>query len=115
MTNINEYLNLLIDLVPFLIYGAVLLKVWGSWRQVKTSPDEVRRNRMVAVLILLSVVVVCFLAGSAYTYIAYGKSYLSIRVFQLFVVGNCAVYWLLLDILTKDSVPEQGQSRESTG
>lgn len=115
MIELNKLFNVLVDVLPFLLYGAVLAKVWGSWRIVKQSADEVRRCRMGAVLILLIVVVACFLAGSAYTLVAYGKSYLAIRVFQLFVVGNVVVYWLLLDILTKDSVPGKEQTRESTG
>lgn len=115
MTDINSMINFGVDLTPFLIYSAVLWKVWSSWRLVKRGADLARRHRMAAVLGLLGLVVACFLAANAYALAFYGKTYLSIRMFQLFLAGNCAVYWLVLDILTKDSVPEQGQPRESAG
>lgn len=108
-------INMTIDSVPFLIYGAVLLKVLQSWKKVKVAADPTRRHRMASVLLLLSVVVICLLGANGYALLVYGKTYLSIRGFQIFLVVNCVVYWLVLDILTKDSIPDQGHESESTG
>lgn len=110
----DNFINLVVDATPFLIYTAVLHKVWRSWKIVKVAADAVRRNRMASILILFSVVVICLLGANAYALVSYGKTFLSIRGFQLFLVVNCVVYWLVLEILTKDSVPE-GHERESTG
>ncbi len=107
--------NLLIDISPFTLYGAVLWKVFKSWNLVKVAADPTRRQRMAPILILFSVVVICLLGANGYALLVYGKTYLSIRGFQLFLVVNCVVYWLVLDILTKDSIPDQGRQRESAG
>lgn len=113
--NTDSIINLVVDVFPFLMYSAVLFKVWQSWSKVKVSADAARRHRMAAILILFSVVVICLLGANAYAFVATGKTYLSIRGFQIFLVGNCIVYWLVIDILTKDSIPEQGHERESAG
>lgn len=113
--NAQTIINLLVDVCPFLIYTAVLFKVWRSWSKVKVSADVARRHRMASILLLFSVVVICLLGANAYAFISTGKTYLSIRGFQIFLVGNCVVYWVVIDILTKDSVPQQGHERESAG
>lgn len=113
--NFQTLVDMAIDISPFLLYGAVLCKVWQSWKKVKLNADPVRRNRMASILILFSVVVFCLLGANGYALLVTGKTYLSIRGFQLFMVANCVVYWLVLDILTKDSIPEEGRQRESTG
>lgn len=112
--NTESMINFVVDALPFLMYGAVLYKVWKSWCKVRVTADDTRRDRMASILILLSVVVICLLAANAYAFLATGKTYLSIRVFQMFLAGNCVVYWLVLDILTKDSIPEQGRPSESS-
>lgn len=113
--NTETLINMAIDAIPFLIYGAVLLKVIKSWKLVKVAADPTRRHRMASILILFSVVVICLLGANGYALLVYGKTYLSIRGFQIFLVVNCLVYWLVLDILTKDSIPDQGHESESTG
>lgn len=113
--NTETLINMTIDSVPFLLYGAVLLKVLQSWKKVKVAADPTRRHRMASILILFSVVVICLLGANGYALLVYGKTYLSIRGFQLFLVVNCVVYWLVLDILTKDSIPDQGRQSESAG
>ena len=113
--NTETLINMTIDSVPFLLYGAVLLKVLQCWKKVKVAADPTRRHRMASILILFSVVVICLLGANGYALLVYGKTYLSIRGFQLFLVVNCAVYWLVLDILTKDSIPDQGRQSESAG
>lgn len=111
----DTLINTIVDVVPFVLYSAVLFKVWQSWKKVRVAADDTRRHRMASILILFSVVVICLLGVNAYALIVTGKTYLSIRGFQLFLVVNCVVYWLVLDIMTKDSIPDQGRESESTG
>jgi len=104
----------LVDLAPFVLYSAVLIKIFRSWRLIKSDAEAHRRHRLAAVLMLLTLVIACFLASNVYALAVYGKTYLSLFVFQMFIIGNCLVYWLVIDILTKDSLPAQGMPSEST-
>jgi hypothetical protein len=56
-----------------------------------------------ALLLLVSVCTIVFMISNVYTLQVMGKTLLSLRVFQMFVVGNCAVYWLVLDLITRDT------------
>lgn len=106
-------IDFIVDLAPFVIYLAVLWKLYSSWKLIKLQADEDRKDKLAAVLLIVAIVIGLFLASNVYALAVYGKTYLSLRVFQLFLVGNCIVYWLLIEIVTKDSVPEQGKLRES--
>lgn len=108
-----KIIDMLVDLTPFVIYLAVLGKIYRSWKLIKAEADEARRNKLAAVLLILTVVIALFLGSNVYALAVYGKTYLSLRMFQLFIIGNCIVYWLLIDVVTKDSVPAQGKLRES--
>ena len=62
-----------------------------------------REARLAAILLLLTVCTLTFMAANAYVLGAYGKTLLSIKVFQMFVLSNCMAYWLVLDLITKDA------------
>lgn len=113
--NMPTLVNHIVDLASFLFYIAVLGKIALGWLSVRKDQDAQRRHRLAAVLLLLVVVIVCFLAANVYALAFYGSTYLSLYVFQMFIMGNCLVYWLVVDILTKDSAPTaQGPNREPT-
>lgn len=111
--NASQIIDVLVDLAPFAMYTAVLIKLYRSWRTVKSDVPDVHRSRLAAVMTLLAVVIGCFLAANVYALAVYGKTYLSLHVFQLFIMGNCVVYWLVIDLLTKDAVTIQGNASES--
>lgn len=96
-------LNLLVDAVPFLIYSALLIKLAVSWRTVFRVADRKRETRLAAILLLITVCTLTFMVANAYALHAYGKTFLSMKVFQMFVLSNCAAYWLVLDLITKDA------------
>lgn len=113
MFDLKHVVDFIIDISPFAIYAAVLVKLYRSWKTVRATSDETQKNRLAAVMTLLAVVIAVLLASNVYALTVYGKTYMSLRVFQLFLVGNCAVYWLLIDLLTKSALPEQGKLSES--
>lgn len=65
--------------------------------------DRRKEARLAAVLLLLTVCTLTFMAANAYVLGTYGKTLLSMRVFQMFVLSNCVAYWLILDLITKDA------------
>jgi hypothetical protein len=99
----EQFFNLLVDAAPFLLYSALLVKLALSWRQVFRLKDRRREARLAAILILLTVCTLTFMAANAYVLYAYGKTLMSLRVFQMFVLSNCVAYWLVLDLITKDA------------
>lgn len=101
--NAEQWSNLLVNAVPFLLYGALLFKLYSAWRRVRSMEDRCRETRLAAVLLLLTVCTLTFMAANAYALEVYGKTFLSLRVFQMFVLSNCAAYWLVLDLITKDA------------
>jgi len=109
-----------IDAVPFLLYSVLLLRAVAVWRRLRRTmahceerrscPPAMAReaerrktNLLMALLLLVSVCTVVFMISNAYTLQEWGRTLLSLRVFQMFVVGNCAVYWLVLDLIMRDA------------
>jgi len=109
-----KIIDFIVDMAPFAIYLAVLIKLYRSWKLIQVEASEDRRNKLAAVLLIAAVVIGMFLASNVYALVVYGKTYLSLRMFQLFIVGNCIVYWMMIDIIAKDSVPAQGKLSESS-
>lgn len=97
----EQWANLFVNAVPFLLYGALLVKLYSAWRRVRSMEDRCRETRLAAVLLLLTVCTLTFMAANAYVLEAYGKTLLSMRVFQMFVLSNYVAYWLILDLITK--------------
>lgn len=99
--------DLVVTTVPFLLYTALLAKLFFAWRKVTVMEDRVKEARLAAILLLLTICTLTFLAANAYALQAYGKTLLSMKVFQMFVLSNCAAYWLVLDLITKDACPPE--------
>lgn len=110
-----EIINLVVDSAPFMMYVAVLWKLHSSWQKIKEGAEEFRRNKVAAVMLVLALLVFLLLGSNVYALVAYGKTFFSIRVFQMFLIGNCVLYWWLIGIITDDSVPDQGKASESAG
>lgn len=96
----QRLVTLVIDILPFVIYTALLVKILTSWFALKHI-EQKARSGLAAILLLASVVIVLFIASNVYALAMYGKTFLSIRVFQMFVVGNCVVYWLLIEYVIR--------------
>lgn len=113
----NVYINLLVDIAPFVLYTALLGKLALVWRRISSRLHHAERrvcdckvggerratNLLLAILILLTVCTLTFMASNAYALMVFETTLLSMRVFQMFVVGNCAAYWLVLDLVSRDA------------
>jgi len=101
--NAESATDLLVAAVPFLLYTALLAKLFFAWRKVYGMEDRVKEARLAAILLLITVCTLTFMAANLYVLQVYGKTLMSMRVFQMFVLSNCAAYWLVLDLITKDA------------
>lgn len=113
--NMAHYINMIVDFLPFVIYTGLLGKMLMCWRSLKVL-DEKSRSPLAAIMLLACIVIVLFLVSNVYALSVYGKTFLSIRVFQMFVLGNCIVYWLLIDLLVRNARKQgEGKSSELAG
>lgn len=97
--------DLLIDGILFMMYLALLVKQGFIWRRMSTRcrmSGTCRSNLLFAILALLTLCTLTFMAANAYVLAAFEKTLLSIRVFQMFVVSNCLAYWLVLDLISAE-------------
>jgi hypothetical protein len=99
--------DLFVNTVPFILYTALLGKLLFSWRRVRAMTDGIREARLTAVLLLITVCTLTFMAANGYALAVYGVTFLSLKVFQMFVLANCLAYWLILDLITRDVAPVQ--------
>lgn len=112
MDNLKGIFDLIVDMAPFVMYGAVLIKLYRSWKLIKDTADQVRRHALSAVMLMMVLVIGVALLSNVYALVMNGKTYMSLRMFQLFLAANCVVYWMLIDIMTKTAAPDEGRLRE---
>lgn len=96
--NVPQFINHSIDYIPFLIYALLIGKIVMSWVAMKEI-DPTSRSKLAAPLILVVLVALIFMVANVYALAVFGKTFLSIRVYQMFVIGNCVAYWVLISIL----------------
>lgn len=108
----KPFFDFVVDAAPFVLYTAVLIKLYLSWKMIKANADDKRREALAAPLLILGIVCFLFLASNVYALVVTGKTFLSLRVFQMFVLGNCLVYWMVINLITKDVVPAEGRLSE---
>lgn len=110
-------IEFLINTTPFALYTLILIKLFQVWRiagvtKMRSEPPmssvEKREckqaNLLMAILALLTICTLTFMAANAYALLKMETTLLSMKVFQMFVIGNCAAYWLVLELITRDSV-----------
>ena len=93
-------LDVAVTIVPFLLYGALLAKTTVSWLKVRKMADRKKERRLAALLGILALCTLSFIAANAYAIHLWGNTFLTFRVFQMFVVGNYIAYWLVLDLVS---------------
>lgn len=96
-------IDTVVSALPFLLYSALLIKLFVVWKRIFRVKDRHQEARLAAILLLMTVCTLTFLAANAYTLHVSGKTLLSMKVFQMFVLSNCMAYWLILDLITKDA------------
>lgn len=92
-------IDVVITILPFLLYSGLLVKVMWSWRKVRKMPDGKSGSALTALLGMLTLCTLTFMVANAYAIHIWGNTFLSFRVFQMFVLANCVAYWLVLDLV----------------
>ena len=102
-------LDYLINAIPFVIYTVLLVRLERSWAYLKHCEASEKVRRLMAIIAILAICTVLFMAANAYALFALGKTLLSMRVFQMFVLGNCVAYWMVLDLVTWEVKQDLGE------
>lgn len=98
--------DVLVTVLPFLLYGGLMWKLLLSWSRVRKIQDRRKESRLAAVLGVLALCTMLFMVANAYAIHIWGQTFLSFRVFQMFVLSNCVAYWLVLDLVAKEAAEE---------
>ena len=97
------FIDAVIKFVPFLIYGLLLVKLFVSYQKIHGIHDKVRERKLTALIAMLALCTVLFMAANAYAIEFMNKTLLSIRVVQIFAIGNCLLYWLVIDFVSEEA------------
>lgn len=108
------HINTLIDVAPFVMYTALLWRVFTTWdRSVKNYRDccksvgrKRKENLFTVILLAIVLCTLSFMAANAYSLVTQDKTLLSMFVFQMFVVGNWAAYWIVLELIKVDAATD---------
>lgn len=110
--NIAKFINQSIDYIPFVIYALLIGKIVMSWMAMREI-DPTSRSKLAAPLLLVVVVALIFMIANVYALAVFGKTFLSIRVYQMFVIGNCVAYWVLISILVSMAKKQAAEGIDS--
>ena len=92
-------LDVLITVLPFLLYSGLLIKLIWSWSKVRRMPHGKRGSALTALLGMMTICTLTFMVANAYAIHIWGSTFLTFRVFQMFVLANLVAYWLVLDLI----------------
>lgn len=71
---------------------------------MKKLKDKKKESLLNALVIVLIISILTFVGANAYMLTYRGETLLTIRMFQVFVMANFFVYWLILALLRKEAV-----------
>ena len=103
------YIDWFVNAIPFAIYTVLLSKLESVWRHLSRTDDSVKAKRLIAVVAILAICTVLFMSANAYALFAMGSTLLSMKFFQMFVVGNCVAYWMVLDLVVWEAEHDVGE------
>lgn len=93
-----------LDYSIFLVYSALLWQAISCWWQMKSLKDKRKESLLNALVIVMIVSILTFVGANAYMLTYRGETLLTMRMFQVFVMANFFVYWLILALLKKEVV-----------
>ena len=96
-------IDVAITVLPFLLYSGLLVKLVWSWIKVRKMPNGKRGSTLTALLGMLTICTLTFMVANGYAIHIWGSTFLSFRVFQMFVLANCVAYWLVLDLVAGEA------------
>lgn len=107
MTFFNSHtIDVVVTALPFLLYSVLLGKLAWSWGRVRRIADRRKEGRLAAIIAIIALCTLTFMVANAYAIHIWGKTFLSFKVFQMFVLGNCLAYWLVLDLVAGEAESE---------
>lgn len=92
----------LVDFGIFLGYGFLLFQTVRSWFRLRHINRKRHVNLLSVLVVLMTVCVMLFISANYYMLEVMGQTLLSIRVFQVFVLCNGIVYWLVLSLIKRE-------------
>lgn len=99
-----ELLTHFVDYGIFLAYSVLLWQTLASWRHLKRVTNKRKESILNAILVVMVISILAFVGANAYMLQYRGETLLSIRLFQIFVVANFFVYWLMITLLRREVV-----------
>jgi hypothetical protein len=91
-----------IDYGIFLGYSVLLWHTLLSWGYLRQLTDKRKESLLTVLLLVMIISILAFVGANAYMLQNQGKTLLSIRMFQVFVIANFFVYWLVITLLRKE-------------
>lgn len=104
-----SYIDWVVNTIPFVIYTVLLIKLESVWRHLNRAGNSDKAKRLIAVVAILAICTVLFMSANAYALFALGSTLLSMKFFQMFVVGNCVAYWMVLDLVAWEAEHDVGE------
>lgn len=95
-------LTYFVDYAIFLGYSILLWQTLTSWLQLRRSNGRKRESILTALLLVMMISILAFVAANLYLLQYRGETLLSMRLFQIFVVANFFVYWLIITLLRRE-------------
>lgn len=92
-----------VDYSIFLGYSVLLWQTLSSWWDLRRVKDKRRESILTALLIVMVISIMAFVGANAYMLQYQGETLLTMRLFQIFVLANFFVYWLILTLLRKEA------------
>jgi len=91
-----------VDYLIFLGYSVLLWQTLTSWWHLRKISDKRKESLLTAILLVMMISILAFVGANAYMLQYRGETLLSMRLFQIFVMANFFVYWLILTLLRKE-------------
>lgn len=100
----GQFATHFLDYSIFLVYSILLWQAISCWIHMKRLKDKRKESLLNSLIIVLIISILAFVGSNAYMLTYRGETLLTIRMFQVFVMANFFVYWLILALLRKEAV-----------
>lgn len=94
-------LSTLLDYGIFAVYGAISCQLVSTWWRFRHCQGRRQETLLSLLLLFMIFSVLVFVAANAYLLSYTGQTLLSMRIFQMFVIANGFVYWLILTLIRR--------------
>lgn len=99
-----------VDSAIFFGYSLLMWQTVQTWFCLKKTKKSKRESTLSALIVVMAFSILAFVFANAYMLYYLGETLLTMRLFQIFVMANFFVYWLILNLLKKEAVDDAGGS-----